>query len=85
MNKWISVNQIAPQCPCIGLDVFNQVFVLNGIVGLTVAGNERFFDSACWDWGRMDFREIDMWGDKVKTVREIKCWMPFPEVPHDKQ
>lgn len=83
MNKWISVKERAPQLPCIGLDVFNQVFVLRAMVSLMAEGEMKYFDGACWDLQTMDFREVELLGEKAKIMTEVKYWMPFPQMPND--
>lgn len=83
MSEWINVKNKSPQIPCLGLDAFNQVFILRELVCLEKSGEQKFYDGQYFDPAKNDFREIKMGEYKVKVTREIKYWMPFPEMPND--
>lgn len=83
MSKWISVKDTPPRCPCLGLDKFNQIFILREMVCFEVNEEQIFFDGLDFDFAKMGFREMSIPGGKVKLMKEVKYWMPFPEMPND--
>ncbi len=83
MNNWIKVQDEKPSTPCLALDKFKQISIIHGYVSLEKDGERHFFDSDCFDLGKMDFKTVVMDGQEAKFIIEVTHWMPLPEPPND--